>query len=119
MANLLKTLNPTQLRLIDEINALGTKAAKLTRKEMVEIVHLIKTLVSSSSSPLNSERSWIRGHGKGCLSITRWAYDKYKKEYDDEMKVRHGGSVSALINSKGIPCDSPFPCDPLTGEIGE
>ena len=98
MANLLKTLNPTQLRLIDEINALGTKAAKLTRKEMVEIVHLIKTLVSSSSFPLNSESAWFRGYGEGCLSITRRAYDKYKKEYD-EMKVRRYMGVRSQPSS--------------------
>ena len=116
--NILKTLNAAQLRLIDEINALATKAAKLTGEERVEIVHLIKTLVSSSSFPLNSESAWFRGYGEGCLSITRRAYDKYKKEYD-EMKVRHRVSVSALINGKGIPCDSPPPCDSLTGEIDE
>ena len=87
VVNISKTLDPAQLRLIGEVNALATKAAKLTREEKVQIVHLIKTLASSSSFPLNSEKFWIRGRGKDCLAISRWAYEKYKKEYD-EMKVR-------------------------------
>ena len=83
MVNVLRTLNPAQLRLIDEINALATKGTRLTGEETVQIVHLMNILVHSSSFPLNSERSWFRGRGKGCLAMTRRAYDEYRQEYDE------------------------------------
>ena len=76
--------NQAQLDLITEVNGLIHKKKEKTQtdQDRARIVHLIQTLVSISSFPLDSiDGSLNKNTGKGILHLSNNTYFRLKKRY--------------------------------------
>ena len=94
-------LSEQQLDLISQINAKTATKRKRTREEELDILGLVQALVRASQPPLNFEKAWLDGFGKGTLNLSYRTYIN--------MKTRCG-LTKVRTEEKGIVISADLMC---------
>ena len=74
-----RPFSEAQWKIIHQINAILGQPGWRTPDEDRLIILLLHSLIRISQPPLDNERAWLNGPGKGILHVSYAAY-KHKKE---------------------------------------
>lgn len=99
-------LNQSQLRLVEEINALIQQPCFLTEQvhqQNRQIIHLMERLIEASEgTSLASEYAWLRGKGKDLLVMDYWGYRNIRKAVENEVWILLDSRYSCLTTTPRV-----------------